>query len=149
MPLNQEFVGRIYPPAEAYAVGREKVREFATAIGEENPIFHSVAAAQQLGYNDVLAPPTFGFVLSNRATDAVLFDPDLGLDYSKVVHGEQRFAYTRPIVAGDVLVTQVSIDSIRSAAGNDLISVRAEISTEGGEHVVTTFSTIVARGTAS
>jgi acyl dehydratase len=149
MPLNQEFVGRIYPPAEAYAVGREKVREFATAIGEENPIFHSVAAAQQLGYSDVIAPPTFGFVLSNRATDAVLFDPDLGLDYSKVVHGEQRFSYTRPIVAGDVLTTQVSIDSIRSAAGNDLISVRAEISTEGGEHVVTTFSTIVARGTAS
>jgi len=149
MPLNQEFVGRIYPPAEAYAVGREKVREFATAIGEENPIFHSVAAAQQLGYSDVIAPPTFGFVLSNRATDAVLFDPDLGLDYSKVVHGEQRFSYARPIVAGDVLTTQVSIDSIRSAAGNDLISVRAEISTEGGEHVVTTFSTIVARGTAS
>ena len=149
MPLNPEFAGRSYPAGEAYMVGREKVREFATAIGDHNPIFHSVAAAQELGYTDVVAPPTFGFVMSNQAMNAVIFDPELGLDYSKVVHGEQRFTYSRPIVAGDSLLTAVTIDNIRSAAGNDLISVRADISTESGEHVVTTFATIVARGTAS
>ena len=149
MPLNPEFAGRSYPAGEAYMVGREKLREFATAIGDHNPIFHSVVAARELGYPDVIAPPTFGSVMSSQAMNAVIFDPELGLDYSKVVHGEQRFTYSRPIVAGDSLLTAVTIDNIRSAAGNDLISVRADISTESGEHVVTTFATIVARGTAS
>ena len=149
MPLNPEFVGRTYPPSEPYLVGREKVREFATSIGDLNPAFHSVEAARELGYADVVAPPTFAFVLSMRGMASAMFDPELGLDYSRVVHGEQRFTYDRPIVAGDSLVVVAVIDSIRAAAGNDLISVRGEISTEAGEHVATTYSTIVARGTAA
>ena len=130
-------------------MGREKVREFATSIGDLNPAFHSVEAARELGYADVVAPPTFAFVLSMRGMASAMFDPELGLDYSRVVHGEQRFTYDRPIVAGDSLVVVAVIDSIRAAAGNDLISVRGEISTEAGEHVATTYSTIVARGTAA
>jgi len=149
MPLNPEFVGRTYPASPPYQVGREKVREFAVAIGDFNPAYHDVAAAQALGHRDVVAPPTFPFVISMKAMAAAMFDPELGLDYSRVVHGEQRFSYTRPVVAGDSLVCVSSIDSIRSAAGNDLITVRGEISTESGEHVVTTFSTIVSRGTAA
>ena len=149
MPLNPEFVGRTYPPRERYVVGREKVREFAPSIGDLNPAFHSVEAARELGYADVVAPPTFAFVLSMRGMASAMFDPELGLDYSRVVHGEQRFTYDRPIVAGDSLVVVAVIDSIRAAAGNDLISVRGEISTEAGEHVATTYSTIVARGTAA
>ena len=88
------------------------------------------------------------FVISMKAMATAMFDPDLGLDYSRVVHGEQRFVYTRPVTAGDSLVCVASIDGIRSAAGNDLITVRSEISTEAGEHVVTTYATIVSRGTA-
>ena len=149
MPLNPEFVGRTYPASDPYLVGREKVREFATSIGDMNPAFHSVEAARELGYADVVAPPTFAFVLSMRGLASAMFDPELGLDYSRVVHGEQRFTYVRPIVAGDSLVVVAVIDSIRAAAGNDLISVRGEISTEDGEHVATTYSTIVARGTAA
>lgn len=148
MPLNQEYVGRSYPPSPVYVVGREKVREFATAIGDQNPAYHDVAAAQSLGYPDVVAPPTFAFVLAMRALGTAMFDPGLGLDYSRVVHGEQRFVYNRPIVAGDALVVTATIESIRAVAGNDILTTRSEIATEAGEPVVTAYNVIVSRGTA-
>jgi len=148
MALNPEFVGRTYPASAPYLVGREKIREFANSIGDHNPAFHDVEAARALGYSDVIAPPTFPVVISMKALATAMFDPELGLDYSRVVHGEQRFNYSRPVVAGDSLVCVPTIDGIRSAAGNDLITVRGEISTESGEHVVTTYATIVSRGTA-
>ncbi len=148
MALDQSFVGKQYPPTEPYEVGREKIREFADAIGDAHPAYREAAAAQALGHPDVIAPPTFPIVLSMRAAAQVVEDPALGLDYSRVVHGEQRFAYTRPVRAGDVLTVVVSVDAIRSAAGNDLVTTRGEVSTVGGEHVVTAYSTLVARGTA-
>lgn len=148
MALDQSFVGKQYPPTEPYEVGREKIREFADAIGDAHPAYREPAAAQALGHPDVIAPPTFPIVLSMRAAAQVVEDPALGLDYSRVVHGEQRFAYTRPVQAGDVLTVVVSVDAIRSAAGNDLVTTRGEVSTVGGEHVVTAYSTLVARGTA-
>ena len=92
MALNPAFIGKTYPPSQPYLVGREKVREFAVAIGDSNPAYHDVAAARALGHDDVLAPPTFPFVLSMKAMAVAMFDPELGLDYSRVVHGEQRFA---------------------------------------------------------
>ena len=147
MPLNADLVGRTYPPADPYQVGREKVREFATAIGDANPAYHDVAAAQALGYSDIIAPPTFAFAIGHRAMLAVALDPELGLDYSRVVHGEQSFSYSRPIVAGDVLVATGTIEAIRSVAGNDLLTTRVDLSTSDGEHVVTTRSVIVSRGT--
>ena len=78
----------------------------------------------------------------------VSHDPDLGIDYSRVVHGEQRFVHTRPVRAGDVLQVMVSIHDIRAAAGNDLVTTRADVTTVGGEHVLTAFGTLVARGPA-
>jgi acyl dehydratase len=148
MPLDQAFVGRLYPPTAPYEVGREKIREFAEAIGDDNPVYFDPEAAQALGYPDVIAPPTFPIVITMRAAAQILTDPDLGLDYSKVVHGEQSFRYSRPVQAGDVLQVSVSVEGIRAAAGNDLLTTRAEVTTVDGEHVVTALSTIVARGTA-
>ena len=148
MALDQSFVGREYPPTEPYEVGREKIREFAEAIGDHNPVYTDRAAAQALGYDDVIAPPTFPIVLTMRAAAQVIADPALGLDYSRVVHGEQRFSYTRPVQAGDVLQVRVTVDSIRSAAGNDMVTTRGEVSTVDGQPVVTAISTLVARGTA-
>jgi acyl dehydratase len=148
MPLDPSFAGRSYPPTEPYEVGREKIREFATAIGDTNPAYHDRRAAQELGHPDVIAPPTFPIVLSMRAAQQVVFDPALGLDYSRVVHGEQRFVHTRPVRAGDVLTVEVTVDNIRSVAGNDMLTTRGEISTVDGEHVCTAYSTLVARGTA-
>jgi acyl dehydratase len=146
--LNPDFVGRTYPPVGTYQVGREKIREFATAIGDSNPLFHDVDAASAAGYADVIAPPTFAFALAFQAMRTVVLDPQLGLDYSRVVHGEEKFVYSRPIGAGDELVVSSVIDNIRAAAGNDMITVRSDIATVTGEHVVTTYSLTVARGTA-
>jgi acyl dehydratase len=146
--LDQSFVGRKYPPTAAYEVGREKIREFADAIGDPNPVYRDPEAARALGHRDVIAPPTFPVVLSMRAAGQVVLDPDLGLDYSRVVHGEQRFVYTRPVRAGDRLTVTVSVESIRSAAGNDLLTTRGEVATVDGEPVLTAYSTLVARGTA-
>jgi acyl dehydratase len=148
LTLNAALVGRTYPPTGAYVVGREKVREFATAIGDANPAYHDVAAAQDLGYADVVAPPTFAFVIAYAGSSQAAMDPELGLDYSRVVHGEQRFSYSRPIVAGDALVATATIEAIRAVAGNDILTTRVDLATEAGEHVVTTTTVIVARGTA-
>jgi len=147
MALNPDFVGRTYPPAPAYLVGREKVREFARAVQSTNPLNFDVEAARAGGYSDIVAPPTFAISLSMDAAQAVVLDPELGLDYTRVVHGDQRFEYSRPIVAGDELVCKVTIDAIRSAAGNDMLTTRADIATVAGEHVVTSYSILVARGT--
>jgi acyl dehydratase len=148
MALDPSFIGRQYPPTEPYQVGREKIREFAQAIGDDNPVYRDPAAAQALGYSDVIAPPTFPIVVTMAASRLIVADPDLGLDYSKVVHGEQRFSYSRPVVAGDVLQVSVTVENIRAAAGNDLLTTRGEVTTVDGEHVVTAYSTLVARGTA-
>jgi acyl dehydratase len=148
MPLDQSFVGRSYPPTPPYEVGREKIREFADAIGDPNPVYRDRAAAEALGYPDVIAPPTFPIVLTMRASHQVVKDPALGLDYSKVVHGEQQFHYQRPVRAGDVLQVTNTVESIRAVGGNDILTTRGEVRTVEGELVVTAVSTVVARGTA-
>ncbi|SOD72354.1 acyl dehydratase [Jatrophihabitans sp. GAS493] len=148
MSLDQSFVGRTYPPTDSYEIGREKIREFAEAIGDWNPVYRDSAAAKALGYQDVIAPPTMAIVVSMRASAQVIGDPELGLDYSRVVHGEQRFVHTRPIRAGDQLSVVVSVESIRQAAGNDLISTKSDAVDQNGSLVFTAYSTIVARGTA-
>ncbi|MDP9418307.1 MAG: MaoC family dehydratase N-terminal domain-containing protein [Actinomycetota bacterium] len=145
MPLDPSFVGRTYPPHGSYEVGREKVREFAVATGDESQAFHDPAAAGALGRGDVVAPPTFAVVLSLAAAERVLRDPDLGLDWGRVVHAEQRFAYARPLVSGDRLQVTTTIDAIRSVGGNDMLTVRGDIGTVDGEHVLTATSVLVAR----
>ena len=104
MALNQEYVGRVSGPSEPYEVSRVKIADFANAIGEQSELCVSKEAAQKAGYPDVIAPPTFAIVISMRSTAALQADPGLGLDYSMVVHGEQNFAYSRPLHAGDVVV---------------------------------------------
>ncbi|GAA0504888.1 UPF0336 protein [Saccharopolyspora subtropica] len=148
MPLDQSFIGREYPPTAPYEVGREKIREFADAIGSTSPLHRDAEAARAAGYPDVIAPPTFAVILSMGAHDVLVNDPQLGLDYSRVVHGQQEFTHHRPIRAGDRLVTAVHVDDVKSRAGNDFLTVRAEISTVDGEPVCTAKSTLVARGTA-
>jgi acyl dehydratase len=145
MALDQSFVGRSYPPTPAYEVGREKIREFAEAVGDTNPAYTDVAAARALGHPDVIAPPTFVFSIAFKAAGQVVEDPQLGLDYSRVVHGDQRFVYSRPVRAGDRLSVTSTIEAVRSMAGNDILDVRGEVHDASGEHVVTTHIKLVAR----
>ncbi|MGF1430498.1 FAS1-like dehydratase domain-containing protein [Kitasatospora sp. LaBMicrA B282] len=145
MALDPSFIGRSYPPTDPYEVGREKIREFAAAIGDDNPVYGDREAAKALGHPDVIAPPTFPFSISYAAAAQVVLDPDLGLDFSRVVHGDQKFVYSRPLRAGDRVRCTISIDNIKSLAGNDVLTVRGEIAEESGEHVVTSIMTLVAR----
>src|SRR5688500_6125764 len=145
MALDQSFVGRSYPPTDPYEVGREKIREFAEAVGDPNPAYTDPEAAKALGYADVIAPPTFVFAITYKAAGQVVQDPQLGLDYSRVVHGDQKFAYKRPVRAGDRLTVVSTIEAIKSLAGNDILDIRGEVHDEAGEHVVTAWTKLVAR----
>ncbi|MEU9344305.1 MaoC family dehydratase N-terminal domain-containing protein [Streptomyces sp. NPDC048278] len=145
MALDQSFVGRTYPPTEPYEVGREKIREFAEAVGDTNPVYTDPEAAKAFGYSDVIAPPTFVFSITFRAAGQVVEDPQLGLDYSRVVHGDQKFAYRRPVRAGDRLSVTSTIEAVKSLAGNDIIDIRGDVHDEAGELVVSALTKLVSR----
>jgi acyl dehydratase len=146
MPLDPSFVGRTYPPTRPYEVGREKIREFAAAVGADHPAHHDPDAARALGHPDLVAPPTFPVVMSMAAGNQVIDDPALGLDYSRVVHGDQRFSYIRPVYAGDRLTCVCTVEEIISRGGHDFLTTRTDVATEDGEPVVTVWAKLVARG---
>ncbi len=146
MALDQSFTGRVYPPTRIYEVSREKIREFADALGDQNPLYRDVEAAKAAGYPDVIAPPTFLTIINLASINAIVSDPDLGLDYSRMVHGDQRFTYSRPVHAGDLLSLTTHIDNIMARAGNDFINLRAEIAGADGDHISTTHAQLVVRG---
>jgi acyl dehydratase len=146
LALNKDFVGKIYGPGEPYEVSRVKIAEFATAIGEPSELCRSAEAAKKAGYPDAIAPPTFAIVISMASSGQAAADPELGLDYSMVVHGEQSFAYSRPLHAGDVVVATSTIESIREVGSMSMLVTSTSIDTVDGEHVCTAKSTIVERG---
>lgn len=149
MPLNTALIGKEYPAAPAYEVGREKIKEFAIAIGDQNPIYMDEAAAKAAGYTDIIAPPTFLTIVGFKFGPSIVLDPELGLDYSRVVHGEQEFELRRPIVPGDRLIGKPRIASITAKGRNEYLMYEASIQSESGEEVAVARSTIVSRGTAS
>jgi acyl dehydratase len=144
--INTDYVGRTFEPTEPYEVSRVKIAEFADAIGEPSALCRDRAAAQAAGYPDVIAPPTFAIVVSAAGSAKVTHDPGLGVNYAMVVHGEQNFEHARPLHAGDVVVTQSTIESIRSAGGMTMMTTVTQIRTVDGEHVCTARSTLVERG---
>ncbi len=127
-------------------MGREKIREFAEAIGDDNAVYRDPGVARAFGYPDVIAPPTFAIILTLRAQQALISDPHLGLDYSRMVHGDQSFTHHRPIRAGDELAATLHIDRIRTMGSNDLLTVRCEITDRVGDPVTTARSMLVVRG---
>src|SRR3954465_8362654 len=150
MPINRDFIGREYAAPETYEVSRELIRRFADAIGDPNPAYRDIEAAKALGHPDVIAPPTFLTVLGFRFGGAgPMSDPALGLNYALVVHGEQRFVHHRPVRAGDVLKIVSSVDDIRDAGRNELMTTKMAVSTTEGEPIADAYSTIVSRGTAA
>ena len=146
MALNQDYLGRTFPATAAYEVSRVKIAEFADAIGDPNPVFRDTAAAQAAGYPDVIAPPTFPIVIAMASSGIAVADPGLGLNYAMVVHGEQRFEYSRPLHAGDVVTAQSTISGIRAVGSITMLTTETQIRTTGGEHVCTSYATLVERG---
>jgi acyl dehydratase len=149
VPLNQSLVGREYPAPTKYDVSRETIRRFAVAIGDSNPLYHDPEVARAAGHPDVVAPPTFLTVLTHRFhNDGPVEDPELGLDYSVVVHGEQRYTHHRPIVAGDVLSAVQVIDEIRVAGRNELMGFTTHVTDADGKPVAEMYVSMISRGTA-
>jgi acyl dehydratase len=149
MAINRDYLGRTFPAAAPYEVSRVKIAEFADAIGDPNPLYRDRAAAQAAGYADVIAPPTFAIVISMASAAQAVADPGLGLNYAMVVHGEQRFEYSRQLMAGDVVTAQPTISDIKEAGRNVLMTTQTQIRTVDGEHVCTAYSTLVERGGAA
>jgi acyl dehydratase len=150
MPLNRDFIGRTYDGGGTFEVGREHIRRFAEAIGDSNPAYTDPEAAKAQGHPDVIAPPTFlttvGMSLSGSGP---VSDPELGLNYALVVHGEQRFVHHRPVRPGDVLSAKTTIEDIRDAGKNELMKMRMDITAADGELVCEAYNLVVSRGTAA
>jgi acyl dehydratase len=144
--INPDYAGRTFEPTEPYEVSRVKIAEFADAIGEPSPLCRDRAAAQAAGYPDVIAPPTFAIVVSSAGSSKVVSDPGLGVNYAMIVHGEQSFAHTRPLHAGDVVVAQTTIEAIKAIRNMTTLATVTDIRTVDGEHVCTARSVLVERG---
>ncbi|ROS76750.1 MaoC family dehydratase N-terminal domain-containing protein [Cellulomonas sp. PhB143] len=147
MTINTDYAGREYPATAPYSVGREALRELAATLGSLHPAHHDLVAARGAGYPDLVAPPTYAVVLAQRAEAQLVQDEAAGIDFSRVVHAEERFTHHRPIVAGDELVTVLHVDSIVERRGLAMVTTRCEISAaDGGEPVATVVSTLAVRG---
>lgn len=147
VPLNRDLVGKEYEPV-LYEVGREKIREFARAVGETDPIYHDPQIARERGFTEQVAPLTFPTVIHLRSGPQVVMDPELGLDYSLVVHGSQEFEYRRPIVAGDVLTARARIADITAKGPHEFLTIETPMTDAGGDVVCVARATLISRGTA-
>jgi acyl dehydratase len=146
MAVNASFTGRTYPATAPYSVGREKIREFAEAVGAEDVVHTDQRQARARGYRDVIASPTFAVLIAQQCDMQLIADPEAGIDFSRVVHAEQRFVHHRPITAGDEIVGVLTVDSVKEVGGHAMVTTRSELSTTEGEPVCTATSTIVIRG---
>ena len=144
--MNPELQGRSYPATAPYLVGREKVREFARAVLATSPLNLDPEAARAAGYSDVVAPPTFATVIQDATLQQLLSDEDAGVDFRRVVHGDQRFTFTRPIVAGDELTATMTVTGVKTLGGFAMVTAESAIADATGAHVVTATSTLVVRG---
>ncbi|MFK5582640.1 MULTISPECIES: FAS1-like dehydratase domain-containing protein [unclassified Serinicoccus] len=146
MPVNPDLAGRAYPPAGPFEVTRDQLAAFADAIGATGAAYRDPAAARALGHPDVVAPPTFAVRLAQQCEAQLIQDPEAGIDFSRVVHGQEGFVHHRPIVAGDVLTGTLHVDTMREAGGHGMVATRVELADADGGPVTTVTSTIVVRG---
>jgi acyl dehydratase len=144
--LSPDFVGRVYPGVGAHEIHASSIASFAYAINDPNPAYLDVTVARALGYSDVIAPPTYLVSIALSESQRALTDPAFGLDWSRVVHGDQRFKFNRPVVAGDVLMCETVIEAIKSVAGNDFVTTRADFFDDQRTLVASAWSMLVVRG---
>jgi len=145
MSLNTAAIGKTYA-ATTYAVGREKVREFAAAVGETNPLHFDPQAARAAGYADVVAPPMFTVVYSSRALTSALFDPEVGINFAMMVHGGQEFHWGPLVVAGEEITTTARVTDISQQGGLAFYVIETDSQNERGETVCTGIWTNIVRG---
>jgi acyl dehydratase len=147
MPLNPDLIGKAYGEIE-FTVDRDRVNQFADAIGEQDPIHRDAEAAKAAGYAEQVAPPTFITVIQNMTSGQVVLDQELGLDYSRVVHGEQSYRYERPLVVGDSIRATPRLAAIQTKKSNEFLTIESKVhDAKSGELVLTARSTLISRGT--
>jgi acyl dehydratase len=145
MAVSTEAIGKTYPAA-VYAVGREKIREYAWAVGETNPLYVDVEAARSAGYADVVAPPMFAVVYAGRAVSPALFDPDVGINFANMLHAGQEFEWGPLVVAGDEIATVTSVRDISERSGMAFYELVTESRNQRGETVCTGVWRQIVRG---
>jgi acyl dehydratase len=146
MPVNPDVAGRTYPPSAPYVVSRAKIAEFATAVGASDQAHFDPEVARERGYADVIAPPTFAVMISQQGERAVMLDEEVGIDYSRLVHGEEGFEHHRPLVAGDEVRASTTIEKVRQAGGHSMVTMGTKLTTPDGEVVTSATSVVVIRG---
>lgn len=146
MSVNADVLGRTYPSIAPYQVSREAVRAFADAVRAQNPLHRDLEAARAAGHDDLLAPPTFAILVAQKAEAAVVNDDQAGIDFSRVVHADQRFTHHRTIVAGDELTAATTVDAIRAVGTGAMVSFRTEIVDDQARPVSTAVSSLLVRG---
>ena len=145
MPVNTKAIGKTYEPV-VYAVGREKIREYARAVGETNPVHVDVQAARAAGYADVVAPPMFAVVYSAPSVGPLIFDPEIELNFAMMVHGAQQFEWGPVVVAGDEVTTTTTVKDISEADGRGYYVFESVSSNQRGEQVCRGTWTNIVRG---
>ena len=143
MPVNQDAVGKEFASV-TYEVGREKIREYASAVGEENPVHHDREAARAEGFRDVVAPPMFAVVYSSPAVGPAMFDPEVGMNFAAMVHGGQQFEWDEPACSGDEITTTAKLLSIEEKGGKGFyVFETVSVNQDGAEVVRGTWTNIV------
>jgi acyl dehydratase len=145
MATSTAAIGKTYPPV-TYAVGREKIREFAVAVGETNPLHLDVEAARAAGYRDVVAPPMFCVVYCGAALGPALFDPEIGIDFAHLVHGGQEFDWGPLVIAGDEVTTELSVKDISERGPLAFYTFQSVSSNQDGDTVCVGIWTNIVRG---
>jgi acyl dehydratase len=145
MAVKTDAIGKSYEPT-TYAVGREKIREYTSAVGETNPLHHDVEAARAAGYADVVAPPMFAVVYSQRAVVPALFDPEVGINFAMMLHGSQEFVWGPLVVAGDEISTTTTVKDISARGGMGFYVFESVSVNQNGETVCTGTWTNIVRG---
>ena len=145
MPVNTEAIGKTYPPT-TYAVGREKIREYAAAVGETNPVHFDLEAARAAGHCDVVAPPMFTVVYSARAVMPGIFDPEVGINFAMMVHAAQELVWGPLVIAGDEITTTARVEDISDRGGMEFYVFKSVSCNQRDEVVCTGTWTQIVRG---
>jgi acyl dehydratase len=147
VPVKTDAIGKTFSP-DTYAVGREKIREYASAVGETNPLYFDVEAARAAGYADVVAPPMFAVVYAARSIMPVVFDPEVGIDFANMLHARQEFEWTSLVVAGEEITTTTTVKDISERGGMGFYVFETDSRNGGGDTVCTGTWTHLVRGVA-
>jgi acyl dehydratase len=145
MAVKLDAVGKEWPPA-SFDVEAERIRQYASAVGEDNPVYHDAEAAKAAGFRDLVAPPMFCVVYSARAMGPAILDPEIGINLATMLHGSQEFEWDEPVCDGDVIDTTATCREIYEKDGKGFYVFETVSTNQDGEQVVKGTWTNIVRG---